>query len=122
MGNLTSNQNKAIEALLTGCTHVAAAAAAGVSSRTLSRWKDDPGFSKALKQRGRVALAGATTRLKASVDTAVDVLQDVMQDGETPAAVRVRAAVAVIDGALKLAEVTDIMERLDALEAAINAK
>ena len=45
-----------------------------------------------------------------------------MQDGETPAAVRVRAAVAVIDGALKLAEVTDIMERLDALEAAINAK
>ena len=47
---------------------------------------------------------------------AVDMLASVMEDDEAPPGVRLRAAQQVIEGSLKLLDVTDIQERLAALE------
>ena len=43
-------------------------------------------------------------------------LSSVIDDDEAPAGVRLRAAQQVIDGSLKLLELTDVQERLTALE------
>ena len=58
----------------------------------------------------------AARRLTGKLDAAVGLLSSVIDDDEAPAAVRLRAASQVIDGSLKLLEITDIQERLMALE------
>jgi len=120
MANLTAKQARAIDALLAGQTRASAAAAAGVAERTLDRWRaEHPTFSDELNRRSTLALRDATLRLKSSIDEAVDVLREVMTSADSRPAVRLRAAQVVIESSLKLIEATDLMERLEALEAII---
>lgn len=113
---LKANQRRAIDALLMGDNKDAAAAAAGVTRRTLDRWHYEPTFRAALNQGGDVAIKDAATRLKASLDTAVGVMRAVMDDKTAPTAVQLRAADMVATHALKLLEITDLLHRLEAIE------
>ena len=119
---LTTKQRRAVDALLSGANRDQASAAAGVSVRTLDRWRGElPAFQDELRRRGREAVEGAAWRLRDSMKDAADVLTALMQDQEAPASVRLRAAQAVIDSGLKVIEAADILDRLEALEAVINA-
>lgn len=109
-------QIKALEALLDGANIQDAASAAGVNRKTLARWLQEPAFWKLYQVNSAKSLELAARRLTGKLDMAVDMLTSVMEDEDAPAGVRLRAAQQVIDGSLKLLEVTDIQTRLTALE------
>ncbi len=118
--SLRANQRKAIEALLSGMNKGQAAAAAGVQPATLSRWLQENDFRAVLTVHSDQAIKDAAVRLKATLDTAVTVMQEVMADEDTNTAVRLRAADISAGHALKLLEAADLIERIEVLEKRVN--
>jgi len=116
---LTPRQLRAVDALLSGATYQDAAKSAGVTDKTLSRWRKQPAFDDELRRRGTVAVSDASRRLTGTLDNAVDVLREVMNDEEAPQSVRIRAARYILDAATKLLELSEVMERLEALEQVV---
>jgi hypothetical protein len=57
-------------------------------------------------------------RLQSDATYAAKVLRDIAEDTEAPASARVSAARAILDSAIKAAEVEDLLPRLQALEEA----
>jgi len=115
---LSGKQQRALDALLDGANVQTAATLAGVNRKTLARWlAHDVTFWKAYQLNSRASLQLAARRLTNKLDSAVELLGDVMLDEEAPAGVRLRAAQLTLDGALRLLETADIVERLDKLEA-----
>lgn len=113
---MTPNKEKLLAALLTSRTKKEAAAAAGISDRTMRSYFEDKEFC----QRYREAFAGvvqdATRRAQQLLEPALSTLQTVMEDEEIPAQARITAAKSIIDYSLKLTEQADILEQLRELE------
>lgn len=113
---MTPNKEKLLVALLTSRTKKEAAAAAGISDRTMRSYFEDKEFC----QRYREAFAGvvqdATRRAQQLLGPALSTLQTVMEDEEIPAQARITAAKSIIDYSLKLTEQADILEQLRELE------
>lgn len=113
---MTPNKEKLLAALLTSRTKKEAAAAAGISDRTMRSYFEDKEFC----QRYREAFAGviedATRQAQALLMPALSTLQTVMEDEEIPAQARITAAKSIIDYSLKLTEQADILEQLRELE------
>ena len=97
---LGRKQEALIASLLTEPTHAAAAAQAGVSEATVHRWLHLPGFQAAYRQARRQLVEGAVGRIQAATGQAVDTLLAVARGGAKDAD-RVRAAVALLDHALR---------------------
>lgn len=97
---LTRKQEALIGALLTEPTHAAAAAKAGVSEATVGRWLRLPAFRAAYRQARRELVEGAVGRIQAATGQAVDTLLAVARSGAKDGD-RVRAAVALLDHALR---------------------
>ena len=115
---LNHKQQKAIAALLSSRNVPEAAKAAGVGERTLWRWMTEPEFAMALTHAEGVAIDTATRRLVSLQDSAIDVLQTVLNDAQATPYMRLRAAGMVLDALLKLRELRNFEARLAALEAA----
>jgi len=113
---LTARQRKAIAAMTAGRNYEQAAMSAGVSTRTIARWREMPHFEDALQSAGQTAIGDASRKLTAGLETAVDFLLAVIQDEDAPPSVRVRAALGLIDRQIRLKETTEIMARLESLE------
>jgi len=113
---LTPKQKACIAALVDGQNYSQAAMTAGVSTRTIARWRELPHFEQALQRAGQVAMADAARQLTAGLETAVDFLLDVIQNEKAPFSVRTRAALGLIDRQIRLKEVSEIMTRLEAVE------
>lgn len=113
---MTPNKEKLLAALLTSRTKKEAAAAAGISDRTMRSYFEDKEFC----QRYREAFAGviedATRQAQALLMPAISTLQTVMEDEEIPAQARITAAKSIIDYSMRLTEQNDIMRQLDELE------
>ena len=119
---LSPRQNKALAVLLLGCTKQEAAAVAGVTPKTIERWTgENVAFHDELQRRSGQAVQDATRRLTGTLDMAVDVFREVMEDKETPASVRLRAGNYAATHALRLLEVSEVLRRLDELEAKVVA-
>ena len=115
---LNYRQQRAIESLLLGNSKGMAATAAGVTGATLSRWlREDADFRIQLSGLSDLALKDAAIRLKSTLDMSVEIMQETMQDPKVHASVRLRAADLAAGHAIKLLEVSDILERIEALEA-----
>ena len=114
---MTPNKEKLLAALLTSRTKKEAAAAAGISDRTMRSYFEDKEFC----QRYREAFAGvvqdATRRAQQLLEPALSTLQTVIEDEEIPAQARITAARSIIDYSMRLTEQNDIMRQLDELEA-----
>lgn len=119
-GSKERMRDAAVAALLTHPTHAAAAAAAGIGLSTLTRWLQDPAFAAAVREARRRTLEQALGTLSAATAEAVETLRACL--GAEGEAVRVRAAVAILEHALRGGEVSDLEERIAALEAALAAK
>jgi hypothetical protein len=120
--NITPKQAKALAALL-ACGKIGdAAKRAGVTDRTITRWLGEPAFRAALLNAEGEAIDQATRQLLALQPAAIGEIESILQDSSNPAAVRLRAAQAVLDYLLKLRELRNVEERLAALEAAVNLK
>src|SRR5581483_2807858 len=86
----------AIAALMTQRNQEEAARAAGISVKTLQRWLRLPEFLEEYRRARREAVEQAYSRAQQNSSTAVSVLLKLMADPETPASVRVRAALSIV--------------------------
>lgn len=117
---LSTKQKRAIAALLSQKSVLAAAESAGVGRRTLHRWLQDAEFRAALAAAEGDAIDQATRRLIAMTSKAADELEAILSDIDSTPAVRLRAIELIFSNALKLRELRNVEERLAALEKAVN--
>jgi hypothetical protein len=94
----------AIAALLAARTEQEAALEAGVSRRTLSRWKNLPEFRAELHARKQELLNSVNTRYLSAGSAAVSTVLKMMVDPNAPPSVRLRAASQVQTAAEKSVE------------------
>lgn len=116
---MTPKQQKALVALLTQPTKEKAAAAAGITSKTLRSYLYDPEFLAEYRKAFSDLVEDATRKVQQTLDPAVAVLREVMEDESENGQVRVSAARSVLEYGLKMTEQTDILNRLQDLEAAM---
>mgnify|MGYP001043953521 CR=1 FL=1 len=117
---MTPKKQKALLALLTSPTREKAAAAAGITSKTLRGYLDDPEFQAEYRKVFAQLVEDATRRVQQTLEPAVSVLREIMEDREENGQTRVSAARSVLEYGLKLTEQADILTRLQELEEAIH--
>ena len=110
----TRKREQAVWALLTEPTMEAAAAAAGISGATLSRWLKLPEFQAQYRKARRRVLEDAILRLQQAACQAVETLVRNLNCGQP--SVEIRSAFGVLDQALKAHELMDQEERLNIVE------
>jgi phage terminase small subunit len=121
--SLTAKQARAIVALLTARTVSDAAIEAGVSARQLGRWLGDETFRAELQRAQDEAIGAAVRRFSGGLAGVQNTLQDVMNDKDTPAGVKVRAALGWADAGRAWLETLTLAERVTKLEEeALNGK
>jgi uncharacterized protein (UPF0147 family) len=108
-----------LAALLESPTLTEAAATAQLSRRDATRIYANSEFKTRLREATDEIINNSLNRAKTRIGAALAVIEEVMGDTETPRAVRVSAAKAMIDIAFKAVETSDILERLASLETAI---
>jgi hypothetical protein len=111
---LNRKQEVLIAALLTESTHVAAAVKAGVSEATLHRWLRLPPFQAAYRLARRSVVEAAVGRLQASAAKAVEALERNLACGHPGS--EIRAALGILEQAVKAVELIDLVGRIEALE------
>ena len=110
---LTAQQNKAIFALLSCRSVVAAARSAKVSRQTLIRWMREPEFIRAHRAARGILLDQALNGLLKLVADAVRTLNRNLRCGKPPVEVRVALAIIVLaEKAQALAELTTQIDQL----------
>lgn len=103
-------------ALLTARTIPDAATEAGIGGRTLERWlSEDPAFVAEYRAARRRVVEAAVSLLQDATTEAVDCLKRNL-NCESPST-EVRAALGILDQAIKAVEVYELESRLAALEA-----
>ena len=113
---LTNNQRKAINALLQCTTIKGAALAAGLSERTLHRYLNQEHFRVELARRQDATIKATTASLVGLSGAAVEALRDLLQNKETPAGVKARAALGWLAQMRQSVELADLAERVSRLE------
>ncbi len=119
---MTPKKQKALVALLTQPTKEKAAAAAGITSKTLRGYLDDPEFQAEYRKAFAELVEDATRKVQQTLDPAVAVLREIMEDRDENGQVRVTAARSVLEYGLKMTETTDVLSRLQELEAEIGGE
>jgi phage terminase small subunit len=120
--NLTPNQRKALDALLSTTTVSKAALACGLSERTLWRYLADDTFKTALRDRQDATIKATTAALVGLSGEAIQALHDLLIDTETPSAVKARVALGWLDHTRKTVELDDLAQRVADLEAVLTAE
>ncbi len=119
---LNTKQYRAIEAMLSGLSKQQAAQAAGVNARTVSRWiHEHVAFSDELTRLSKASVHNAARRLTGGLDKMLNVLIAVAEDETEPSSVRIRAALGWLNAQIRLVEQSEIVAKLDELEARIIA-
>ena len=118
---VTHKQNKAILTLLDGGTQAEAALVAGVTPKTVHRWiHQDAAFFDALKAAKSKVIDQASTRLAGGMNSAIDTMLRIMADETATQGTQLRAANFLLTHALRVIELADVLERIDALEMRLN--
>lgn len=116
--SLTAGQVKALEALVTTKSQREAAAAAGISDRTIRQYMNDPLFRSELVRVQSERLTAVTLRATAAMDTALEALEDVARTGNDVS--RISAASALLRCGRELMETYSMDTRLTQLENLIH--
>lgn len=104
-----------VASLATGASYPVAAAAAGVSERTVRRRLDDPDFAVRVEHERTLFVERTAAQLLGGTNLAVAALLELAETG--PPAVRVRAALGLLSATVSWRETHDVEQRLAALEA-----
>lgn len=114
---MTPKQKKALAALLTYPTRREAAAAAGVSERTMRDYLSNDEF----QAEYRAALSGliddAAAQAKMALSPALKTLLDIAVDTGENSAARISASKGLLDYGLKLTEINDIRRDLEEIDS-----
>lgn len=117
---MNAKKQKALVALLTNPTREEAASAAGITSKTLRGYLADPEFQAEYKKAFANMVEDATRQAQQSFTPALSTLREIAVDGTENSPARISAARSILEYGLKLTEQTDIINRLEKLEAANN--
>lgn len=109
-----SNKEKALSSLLATNSVREAAADCGLSEETLYRFLKEPEFKSEYRETRRQMVETSIARIQQASGEAIDTLKRNLTCGNH--SVEVRAAAIVLENSLKGVELTDILERLEALE------
>lgn len=104
-------------ALASGATYAVAARQAGVSERTVKRRMTDPAFLAQVNEVHADTLQAGARKLAHLSGEAIDTMTDLMRANRPPN-VRLGAARAVLETALRWQELAEMQRRLDNLELA----
>jgi hypothetical protein len=110
------NDDALILALACGANVEAAAKKAGMSRRTVTRRMQDPIFRRKVDEKRGELLYRTAAMLNAGCGEAVKTLLG-LQQGSAPPTVRLGAAKAILEQAIRLKEVVDLEQRIAAIEA-----
>jgi hypothetical protein len=121
-GDLSAKQELALRAIISHPTLKDAAAAAGVSETTLWRYKQDPKFSRRLREVRREAVEQTRLCIEQGAGDAVTVLHDLMMNQETPAAARVSAVKTFLDYSMRGVEMDELRQQVEDLAEFIRVK
>ena len=113
---LTSRQLAAVPILAAGGTIEAAAAAAGVTPRTVNRWRLEAPFTAAVRDGTGDLYESAMRRLAGGLDAAAGYLVDVAAGAAEADRGRVNAARLVLTLATAQREAVELAERVALLE------
>lgn len=119
---LSVKQRHAVHALAGGASIEDAAAAAGVTTRTLYRWRQSPLFMTALQQADQDAIGEIARTLSAASLRAVAYLVEILNTKKAPPSLRLRAASEILKQRGAFFELSNLAERLDALEGQLGLK
>ena len=117
--SLTRKQQRAVQALAAGKDMADAARSARVKQSDLLAWLSLPEFRQALTGAEGDLLDTSTRRLLNLQSLAVSEVAGILADRSASHEVRLRAAGQVIDTMLRLREMRDIEQRLQALEQSL---
>jgi hypothetical protein len=114
---LRTKRAKVLAALISHGDVASAARASGVSERSIYRWlREDADFQAELRVAEAEMLATAVRRLTSLAGDALTILAMLMIDQTSPPAIKIRAALAILDQLLRFRELTDQEERIKKLE------
>ncbi|HWV39248.1 MAG TPA: hypothetical protein VN033_12335 [Vulgatibacter sp.] len=114
-GSLSPKQTAAAAALLTCRTDGEAAAAAGVSLRSIARWKQLPAFQAAMAEARRESLRETVGALQLATGDALAKLRALLEH-EQPY-IQLQAAQTLLGAGLKVARAEELERRLADVEA-----
>lgn len=117
MKPLSPKQRRALLALADGATNRLAAQQAGVSERSIQRWRSAPAFAEALHKAEGDKLSDVARQLTALSLTAAATLAEILDDKTLPVSARLRAAQLVLEHGQRLHDMRLFAARLEALEA-----
>ncbi len=108
-----------IEALLTSATARSAAAKLGINEQTIYRRKRETEFIRKYEETRRERTEMARNALQSTAHAAVATLAQIMTDKKAPAQTRVNASAEILRQNVKYTEMSDILEKIERLEALI---
>jgi hypothetical protein len=108
-------------ALACGATVESAAQKAGISARTAHRRLQDPKFRQSLRELKADIVQRSSSTLAAASGEAIKTLVGLLNPKET-SAVRLGASRAIVQLGMRLREVTELEERIAALEQRIDGQ
>jgi hypothetical protein len=107
----------AVLALLAAPTVKAAARKVGVTEKTLRTWMRIPEFAALLHEARQQSFAHGLARLQAATGEAADLLRQTVTSHKGAPPLRLKAADLILAHSVRAAELTELRERLEALEA-----
>ena len=114
---MTPRKEKALAALIRAPTIETAARELGIGYSTLRNWlKTDDEFRAEYEKALADIFADASKQACQSLAPAISTLNEIVSNETAPPAVRVQSARVILESALKLAEITDVLSRLEKLE------
>ena len=113
-------KSRAIEALLASASVKDASALCGIPIRTLWRMLRDPSFKADLREAQREIWGEIARQLLGTGSAAVKALLEITTDPNAKDAARVSAASKILDTIFRVIVDTDMVERLERLEAAVD--
>lgn len=119
---MTPKPQKALLALLTNPTKEKAAAAAGITSKTLRGYLADPEFQAEYRKAFAGMVEDATRQAQQAIAPALSTLREVVEDSGEGSQFRISAARSILEYSLKLTEQNDILAKLKELEKAVERR
>jgi len=119
---MTPKRQKALLALLTYPTREKAAAAAGITSKTLRGYLTEPEFQAEYKRAFTELVEDATRQVQQAIAPALSTLREIVETTDENAQARISAARSILEYSMKLTETTDILTRLHELETTMGGE
>ena len=88
----------------------------GLSKKTCYKIRNDPEFQKVIRERKEAILKTAVNKMQSYLTKDVSILQQIAEDPDASAQVRINAISTIMSQLKDWTMVTDLMKRIEALE------